>query len=214
MARILPATPAVIAAALETLRTGGIIIFPTETVYGIGCDLRNTAAVRRIFAVKSRPAEQPLLAHCCDVSQLAGLVTDIPVFARRLMHRFWPGPLALVFRRHPAVPTAVTAGRDTLGIRMVANDFTCTVISQLGSALAGTSANYSGQPAAGCFSKLDRNILAQVDLAIDAGSCGTGLSSTVLDVTVDPPVLIREGAVSAAELIPYLGGRSVRTDPG
>ncbi|MEO0073657.1 MAG: L-threonylcarbamoyladenylate synthase [candidate division WOR-3 bacterium] len=210
MARVLPAVAASIPAAAEVFRTGGIVIFPTETVYGIGADLHNSEGVRRLFAVKLRAINQPLLVHCCNMRQLAELVTDVPVFARRLMHRFWPGPLSLVFKKHPSVPTLVTAGRDTVGIRMVAHDFTCAVIGQLNSPIAGTSANYSGRPATACFCRLDPDIVNQVDLAIDAGECGTGFPSTVLDVSVDPPVLIREGAVSLSELAPYLGSRTVR----
>lgn len=213
MARVLPATAASISTAVEVLRSGGIIIFPTETVYGIGCGIHNSTAVSRIFAVKLRAADQPLLAHCCDMSQLAELVVDVPVFARRLMHRFWPGPLALIFKKLPSVPAVVTAGRDTIGIRMVASHFTCATIAQLGTALVGTSANYSGRPATGSFGKLDPAILDQVDLAIDAGDCGTGIPSTVLDLTVEPPVVIREGAVSITELMPYLGGRNIKKNP-
>lgn len=208
----LPAGPDSAARAAEVLRAGGLVIFPTETVYGLGCDIGNDLAVRELFRLKGRDGRLPLMAHCGDISQLAVLVDEVPIFARRLIHRYWPGPLALVMRKHPAVSDVVTAGRRTIGIRMVADPCTCLLIANLGAPLAGTSANLHRAPATNDFSRLDPALLAGVGAALDAGVTGSGQASTVLDVTVDPPALLRAGAVSAEEIEAAIG-RPVRHAP-
>lgn len=205
MAVVLAAEPGSIETAVQALRSGGVIIFPTETVYGIGADIRCPAAVRRVYALKRRPEGMALLAHCGDESQLDRLVAAVPDAARLLMRRFWPGPLALVFERGVAAEAAATAGGRTVGVRMTSCAFAAAVCRRLGAAVAGTSANRHRLPASAKFAELDPALLAEVELAVDAGECGSGRGSTIVDVTSEPPRLIRAGGVAAAEIEAALG---------
>jgi len=207
MAEVLAPTADSIARAAQVLAAGGVAIFPTETVYGIGANIADPAAVRRVFLAKGRDFCRPLMAHCSSLDQLPGLVAEVPVPARRLIHRFWPGPLALVLPRHPSVADVVVGGRATIGIRMVADTCTCCLIDRLGRPLAGTSANRSGRSATACFAGLDPELLDEIDVALDAGTAGSGQPSTVLDMTASPPRLIRRGAVAATEIEAVLGCR-------
>uniref|UniRef100_A0A7C4GGX0 L-threonylcarbamoyladenylate synthase n=1 Tax=candidate division WOR-3 bacterium TaxID=2052148 RepID=A0A7C4GGX0_UNCW3 len=205
MGEVLTANVDSAARAARVIESGGVVIFPTETVYGIGADIANPTAVRRLFEVKGRDFRQPLMAHCSSLDQLAGIVCEVPVPARRLIHRFWPGPLALVLPRSPAIADVVVGGLDTIGVRMVADSFTCLLIENLGRPIAGSSANRSGRPATGSFSELDPGVIGDVDVAIDAGAAGSGQPSTVLDMAVSPPRVIRSGAVAVAEIEAVLG---------
>jgi L-threonylcarbamoyladenylate synthase len=197
-----------IARAVAALHAGGVVVFPTETVYGVGADLLNEAAVARVFQLKQRDPGLPLMAHCADESQVRGLVCSVGPDAERLMERFWPGPLALVFRASRAVPTAVTGGSATLGIRMVAHRAARALIESFGRAIAGTSANVHGEPAPSRFDSVSRQLLEGVDAAIDAGGCGAGVASTVVDVSGGQPRLVRVGAVAVAD-IEAVTGRSL-----
>lgn len=205
MAAVLEPNSESAARAARLLESGGVVVFPTETVYGIGADIANPAAVGRVFAVKGRDSRLPLMAHCSSLDQLPGLVREVPVPARRLIHRFWPGPLALVLPRNPAVADVVVGGLETIGIRMVADSWTCLLIENLGRPLAGSSANRAGRPATGCFAELDPELLSEVDAAVDAGAAGSGQPSTVLDMTASPPRIVRRGAVPVAEIEAVLG---------
>ncbi len=193
--------------AANIVSQGGTVIFPTETVYGIGADLRVPEAIKTVFLLKHRPLHQSLLVHCSRVSQLTLLVTEISPLARLLMEKFWPGSLCLVFKANPALPPTVIGPGHTVGIRMVAHPVTCALIDQIGSPLAGTSANLHGQPATSDPSRLDQNLLSRVDVVLDSGICGTGKASTILDVTVEPPRLVRLGAVSLREIEAVIGYR-------
>lgn len=183
----------------------GVVVFPTETVYGLGADLRNTDAIRHVFRIKDRPEDQPLMLHCSKESQLAGIVAEISEPARLLIRIFWPGPLALVFKAKPGLPDLITGPNNTTGIRMVTHPVACALISQLGSPLAGTSANLHAEPPTGDFSALNPGLLDRVDVALDVGVCGKGTASTVLDVSCSPPVLLREGAVRKQAIERLLG---------
>ncbi len=205
--------PEHIAAAGAILSQGGLVVFPTETVYGIGADIRNPGGVEKVIRLKHRPAGLPVLAHCSDMSQLAGLVAEIPESAQTLIDRFWPGPLALVFRKSKSVPAVVSGPTDTIGIRMVAHPVACQLIAKLGAPLAGTSANLHGEPAISSFDAINPELLKQVDVALDAGTCGQAKPSTILDVTCQPPRLLRPGAVPLARIETRLGYR-LRTSTG
>lgn len=194
-----------IAAAVQSLHGGGIVIFPTDTVYGVGADIRNAPAVRRLVALKRRSPVMPLMAHCADELQVEELVIAVPPVARALIGRFWPGPLALVFRASAAVPIEVTAGTGTIGIRMVAHPVGRRLIAEFGRAIAGTSVNISGEPATSRFAAISPALLAGADVALDAGVCGTDVASTVLDLTVSPPRIVRPGAVPVAAIEAELG---------
>ncbi len=202
-----PATPdpRFISRAAAIAARGGIVIFPTETVYGIGAVLRRPEAIERVCQLKQRPAGQPLLIHCSAEIQLVELVQEIPVPARRLMATFWPGPLALVFRAKSGLPNAVTGSNNTVGIRMVAHPVFCALAARLGSPLAGTSANLHGRTATSDFTRLSPELVGAVDIALNAGVCGTDVASTVLDMTHEPPVLLRKGAVPVQAIETALG---------
>ncbi|UCG42436.1 MAG: threonylcarbamoyl-AMP synthase [candidate division WOR-3 bacterium] len=201
------AQAAAVAGAADRIRHGGIVVFPTETVYGIGADIRCASAIEKAARLKNSPAGKPLLVHCCAVDQVQGLVAEIPAVAQVLMDRFWPGPLAMIFKSLPDVPAIVTAGTGKVGIRMVSHPGFSDFCARLGAPIAGTSANMHGEPATSVFAEIDPDLLAGVDAAIDAGICGSGHPSTVIDLTDDPPRLLRAGAVASERLQAALGLR-------
>lgn len=197
--------PEQIEQAAELLAEGAVAIFPTETVYGIGAAIDRPDAVARVFALKHRDPALPLMAHCSGPNQLALVAERIPEMALRLVQCFWPGPLALVLRRAAGLPGIVTGNAPTVGVRMVAHPVTQNLIARLGRPIAATSANYHAEPDTADFTRLDAGLLASVDLALDAGICGSGRASTVLDCTGEEPRLIRPGAVPIAELESVIG---------
>ncbi len=200
MALILKPDSEAIGRAVEVLRNGGVIIFPTETVYGIGADLRQPQAIKRIYAIKERSQDLRLLVHCADVLQARSVVRELPEPAQRLIDAILPGPLALILYRSPLVPDIVTAGGETVGIRIVNNPVFSTIARTLGAPLAGTSANLSGAPPTNDFRAIDREIIERCDLALDAGVAGSGRPSTIIDLTRDPPVILRAGEIDPAQL--------------
>lgn len=197
--------PELIESAAELLAAGAVGVFPTETVYGIGAAIDRPEAVARVYSLKRRSVSQPLMAHCSSPTQVNALVSEIPDFARRLMQCFWPGPLALILRRSPDVADIVTGGTPTIGVRMVAHPVTQNLIARLGRPIAGTSANYHSEPDTASFARIDPGLIQSVDLALDAGVCGSGRASTVLDCTGEEPRLVRPGAVPVSELESVIG---------
>jgi L-threonylcarbamoyladenylate synthase len=208
--RVLAATSTAVDEAASIVRSGGVIVFPTETVYGIGASINEAAAVRRVFGIKRRPLTEPLMAHCGSAGEAAALVGAFPVPARRLGHAFWPGPLALVLPGRADAGRGEMTGGRSIGIRVVAQSFTADLCLRIGVALAGTSANLHGRPATNDFARLDPELLGQADIVIDAGVSGSGQASTILDLTCEPPRLVREGAVSLSEIESVLGTRLER----
>lgn len=205
MARIIAVGKGAIEQAVTTLKNGGVVIFPTETVYGIGADIRQPEAIKRIFAIKGRGFNQPFLVHCGNKSQMRMMVKEVPVWAETLIARFLPGPLALIFFRSERVPAIVSAGRETVGIRVVANEIFARICEELGAPLAGTSANKSGEPATNEFAAIAPEVVAQAELAINAERSGSGRASTILDITVKPPRIIRKGEIGKEEMEKVLG---------
>ncbi len=193
--------------AAGAVEAGGLVLFPTETVYGIGASLRHPDALARLTEAKQR-ANQPWLVHCANVEQALALVRKPGTLARKLMERFWPGPLALVLRAGPGLPGRVTAATGTVGIRVVSVPTTRAFIEELGRPLIGASANIRSRPATNCFGEIDRPIVRSCRVVIDAGTCGSGRASTVVDVTCYPPRVLRAGAVSIQAMESVLG-RSV-----
>lgn len=200
MAKVLPPTEETIKIAVELLRQGEVIIFPTETVYGIGASLKKISAIKKVFQIKSRSFSQPLLVHCGTINQFPFLVREVPPWAKLLIERFWPGPLTLILFRSSVVPDIVTCGGETVGIRMVNNPIFAKITQGLGAPLAGTSANFSNEPATNDFSHIPSGLLSRVALGIDAKITGVGKPSTIVDCTVFPPRLLREGAISRKEI--------------
>jgi L-threonylcarbamoyladenylate synthase len=198
-------SPESITQAARILRDGGVAVFPTETVYGVGADIRCAESVGRVFALKKREPSQPLMAHCASPVQMLEYVAEVPQWVQPLISRFWPGPLALIFRSTDNVPSVVTGGGQTIGIRMVGHPAARDLLEELGAPIAGTSANLHGEPATSRFADISPTLLGQVDVALDAGLCGKDMPSTVLDITRRPPRVVRVGAVSIQAIEAVVG---------
>ena len=186
--------------AAEILRAGGLVALPTETVYGLGANALNPAAVERIFAAKQRPAWDPMIVHIADEAMLEGLVEQIPEAARQLMAAFWPGPLTLLLPRSAAVPDAVTAGRPLVGIRMPAHPVALEVIRRAGVPVAAPSANIFGRISPTTAEHVLSDLDGRIDAVVDAGPTEHGIESTVLDTCHSPMRIYRPGAVTAAQI--------------
>ncbi len=191
--------------AASILRRGGLVAFPTETVYGLGARVSNRSAVRRIFEVKGRPHDNPLIVHIASSDQLSSLVSAIPPVAKRLIALFWPGPLTLVFKRREEVSSLVSAGLDTIAIRSPDHPIAQALLGELNEAIAAPSANRSGRPSPTSCQHVARELGKTVDFILDGGPCRVGLESTVLDLTKNPPCLLRPGAITAERLRSVIG---------
>ncbi|WP_228815743.1 L-threonylcarbamoyladenylate synthase [Nocardia puris] len=206
-------TPAPVAAtqtrsvghAAEILRRGGLVAFPTETVYGLGADAENAEAVRRVFEVKQRPVTHPLIVHLADPGQLGDWVTEISGPARVLAEWFWPGPLTLVLPRGPRVPPVVTGGCDTVAVRVPQHRVALQLLTAFGGAIAAPSANRFGAVSCTSAEHVADELGPAVDLILDGGPCPVGIESTIIDVTGDEPILLRPGAVGVDDLARALG---------
>jgi L-threonylcarbamoyladenylate synthase len=192
--------PSLIREAAHILASGGLIIFPTRGLYGIGADAFNVNAVRRVFAVKHRPAEKPLSVLIPSRSLLTLLVDSIPEAAVSLMDRFWPGRVTLVFVAGPKVPSVLTGKTGKIGIRLPSHSVAAALVHAAGRPMTGTSANLSGRAAASRIADIPFEILGNVELILDTGPLKGGLGSTVVDITVRPPRVLREGGVSVREI--------------
>lgn len=193
--------------AAAVIGRGGVVCFPTRYLYGLGADARNAQAVRKVFDIKRRLPDNPVPVIVSSLSDLDELVQDLPESATRLMEAFWPGRLTLVFRAAGNLPTSLTAGTGKIGIRLAAHPTAAALVRAVGKPLTATSANLSGRT--GCFRipDLDRDVAQGVDLILDAGDLEGGPGSTVVDVTADPPAILREGGIPAAEILSTLGIR-------
>jgi L-threonylcarbamoyladenylate synthase len=193
--------PELVARAVEVIRTGGVVCFPTRCLYGLGADALDSAAVERVFEIKQRPADLPLLVLIGRSAQLGDLAERVPPMAQLLMDRFWPGRLTLVMEARPIIPARLTAGTGKIGIRLAAHPVARALVETFDRPVTGTSANLSG--AGGCrqIADLDHQIARQVDLILDGGPLKGGVGSTVVDVTAENPVVIREGEISKPEIL-------------
>jgi L-threonylcarbamoyladenylate synthase len=186
--------------AAGILRAGGLVALPTETVYGLGANALDAAAVARIFAAKQRPAWDPVIVHIADFAMLDGLVTEVPDAARKLMNAFWPGPLTLLLPRSGAVPDAVTAGRALVGVRMPAHPVALELIRRAGVPVAAPSANTFGHISPTTADHVLDDLDGRIDAVLDAGPTRQGVESTVLDPCQSPMVIYRPGAVTAVQI--------------
>jgi L-threonylcarbamoyladenylate synthase len=200
---------AVLADAAATLRAGGLVAFATETVYGLGADATNAAAVARIFEAKGRPSFNPLIVHADGIGMARSCVADWPDLAATLAERFWPGPLTLVLRRSAGIPDVVTAGRDTVGVRVPLPAVTRALIAAVGRPLAAPSANRSSGVSPTMAAHVWDDLEGRVDLILDSGPTALGLESTVLDLSSALPRVLRPGPISARALSDALGGITV-----
>lgn len=200
------ADDASIRCAAALLRAGELVAFPTETVYGLGADALNGEAAARIFAAKGRPADNPLIAHIAVESGLAGLIAGEPcACARALMRAFWPGPMTLIFPKSPRVPREVTAGLDTVAVRMPSHPVARALISAAQTPIAAPSANRSGRPSPTTAAHVLEDMEGRIPLILDGGPCEVGLESTVVDVTGARPRILRPGGVTLEMLEGVVG---------
>ena len=202
---ILKSDPRGIKKAAQIILQGGIIAFPTETFYGLAADALNEAALKKIFQVKKREESKPLLLLIADKNWLKGLVQNISPLAERLMERFWPGPLTLVFNASAQLSPLLTANTGKIGIRLSPHPVTQALVQAVGRAITGTSANLSGQPSTLTAREVFQSLGESLDAVLDGGKTAGGPGSTILDVSDPSPQIIREGMISGNELSPFLG---------
>ena len=198
-------TEKLIARAAEILRGGGLVAFPTETVYGLGANGLDAEAVKKIFKAKGRPQDNPLILHVPSAQWLCRCCEDIPTIAYELARRFWPGPLTMILRRNPIVPDATTAGLDTVAMRCPDHPVALALLREAGVPVAAPSANRSGRPSCTCAQDVREDMDGRVDGIVDGGPCAVGVESTILDLTCDPPRLLRPGGLPLEELEAVLG---------
>lgn len=203
--RILPAEAAAIAEAAALIRAGGLVAFPTETVYGLGANALDAAAAQRIFRAKGRPAEDPLIVHLAAAADLPRVALAIPPLAEQLAAIFWPGPLTLVMPRAPAVPALVSAGRDTVAVRVPSHPVAQALLRAAALPIAAPSANRFGHTSPTTAAHVLADLDGRIDLILDDGPSPIGVESTVLDLTTPVPTLLRPGGVSLEDLQALLG---------
>src|SRR5690242_6187855 len=202
---VLRVDAAALARAAAVLRGGGLVAFPTETVYGLGANALDPAAVARIFAAKGRPATNPLIVHVAEAAEAVRVAAAWPEAAARLAERFWPGPLTLVLPRRDTVPDAVTAGGPTVAVRVPAHPVARALIRAAGVPVAAPSANRSTQVSPTRAAHVLTGLDGRIDLLLDGGPTAGGLESTVLAVTASPPRLLRRGLVRPGEIEAVVG---------
>ena len=193
------------------LRRGGLVAFPTETVYGLGADATNADAVRKIFAVKGRPSTNPLICHVADEEVARRYARTWPLAASRIVERFWPGPLTIVLAKATDIVPEATAGKDTVGLRAPDHPLTLDLLRAFGKPLAGPSANKSSHVSPTSAQHVRDELGDQVDLILDGGPCTVGIESTVLDLSADRPTILRLGGVSREQIEEVIGPVEVRS---
>jgi L-threonylcarbamoyladenylate synthase len=189
-----------IEAAVAILRTGGLVAFPTETVYGLGADASNPQAVGKIFQVKGRPSTHPVIVHLADAVQLANWAREIPERARRLAKQFWPGPLTIILKRARGVSDVVTGGQDTVALRVPSHPVAQQLIAGFGGGIAAPSANRHGRVSATTAEHVRHEFGAAVDWVLDGGEAQVGIESAIVDLSGASPTLLRPGWITAAEI--------------
>lgn len=197
--------------AAELIKSGEVVAFPTETVYGLGADGLNSEAVSKIFAAKGRPNDNPLILHIADKQDIQKLASKITRNAEVLMEKFWPGPLTLIVEKSAVIPDAVSAGLPTVAVRFPSNKFAQQLIKASGCPIAAPSANISGRPSPTNAADVLEDMQGKVAAVLDGGSCGIGLESTVVDTTEPVPVILRPGGITYEMLAEVLG--AVDIDP-
>jgi L-threonylcarbamoyladenylate synthase len=196
----------VIASAVEVLRAGGLVAFPTETVYGLGADAANPDALARLFAVKGRPTDHPVIVHVARAAQLDDLGRDVPEVAHALANAFWPGPLTIVVRRNAdKVSANATGGRDTVGIRVPDHPVAQALLDAFDGGIAAPSANRFGRVSPTTAQHVRDDLGNDVDVVLDGGACTVGVESTIVDVTAKDPVILRVGGIGAHQLAEIVG---------
>lgn len=197
--------PADIKAAAKRLRGGGLVAFPTETVYGLGADAKSAEAVARVYEAKGRPSSNPLIVHCSDEAMASACAASWPEAAKKAAAAFWPGPLTLVVERAASIPDVVTGGGGTVAVRVPDHPVAVALIEAFGGPIVGPSANPSGYISPTTADHVRASFTADQVLVLDGGPCRAGLESTVLDLTEKTPTILRRGVIGMEELTPVLG---------
>jgi len=204
--RIDPVNPQhdVIVEAARVIERAGIIMFPTSFIYGLGADAFNVDAIDRVFRIKNRPHNKPLSVLVKNREALYGLVQYIPPYASIIMDRLWPGKITIVFKAKDGLPENLTAGTNTIGVRVPEHPAACALVDALDNPITGTSANFSGHAGCSQISDIDPIIADELDLILDAGPLEGGIGSTVIDVTGNLPKILRQGAIAAKDIFAVL----------
>ena len=197
--------------AAEILRNGGLVAFPTETVYGLGANALNEEAAKKIYAAKGRPSDNPLIAHISCMEELPAIVKEIPEAGRKLAEKYWPGPLTMIFPKKDIVPYGTTGGLDTVAVRMPSDPVANCLIHLAGVPVAAPSANTSGRPSPTKAEHVIEDMDGKIEMVIDGGAVGIGVESTIVDVSSEVPTLLRPGAITIEMLRETLG--QVDIDP-
>jgi L-threonylcarbamoyladenylate synthase len=196
--------------AVEILRRGGLVAFPTETVYGLGADASNAAAVERLYRIKGRPTDHPVIVHFASIGEAFSWSRDVPAAARQLAERFWPGPLTLVLKRSDRAKDFITGGQDTVGLRVPSHPVARALLESFGGAIAAPSANRFGRVSPTTAAHVREDLGADVDLVLEGGPSEIGIESTIVDLSTGAAVLLRPGRISAEELRSILPGLSAK----
>lgn len=189
----------------EIIRAGGLVAFPTETVYGLGGDALNPDSSRKIYAAKGRPSDNPLIIHICKLEDVHKIVSDFPKDAQRLAEEFWPGPLTMVLPKSDAVPSETTGGLNTVAVRMPVDPIALSFIEASGGYVAAPSANVSGRPSPTCAKYVIEDMQGRIEMILDGGDVEIGLESTIVDLTGEVPMLLRPGYITIEMLREVLG---------
>ena len=204
--------PSEIDHAASLLRDGRLVAFPTETVYGLGANALDERAVHRIFQAKGRPSTSPIIVHISSVAMVHSVVAEWPPAALRLADKFWPGPLTLVLKKQPAIPSIVTAGLDTVGVRMPSHPVALALIGAAGLPIAAPSANRFTQLSPTTAEHVREGLGDRIDYILDGGPCNVGIESTVLSLAGNVPVLLRPGGVSRSQIEEVIGPVALQTE--
>lgn len=197
--------------ACEVLQSGGLVAFPTETVYGLGGDALSSHAAKNIYGAKGRPSDNPLIVHIGREEDLFRVAEQVDDRAKKLMEAFWPGPLTMIFHKKTIVPDSTTGGMNTVAVRMPAHPVALALIRQSGVLIAAPSANISGRPSPTRASHVQEDLQGRIDMIIDGGQVGIGIESTIVDMTEDVPVILRPGYITKQMLEEVVG--EVKVDP-
>lgn len=186
--------------AAELIKTGELVAFPTETVYGLGANAMDENAVKKIFIAKGRPQDNPLIVHISNIKQITELVRTVPLEAKKLIRKFWPGPLTIILKKSKIVPNIVTAGLNSVAIRMPKNKIALKIIKESGCPIAAPSANSSGKPSPTSAKHVYEDLVTKIPLIIDGGETEIGIESTVIDLTTKIPRILRPGKITEEEI--------------
>jgi len=203
--------------AVEHLRKGELVAFPTETVYGLGADASNEKALQKLYATKGRPGNHPVIVHLASLDQISDWCAELPEYAKLLAKSFWPGPVTLIAKKAKHVSGLITGGQDTIGVRVPAHPLALALLKTFSGAIAAPSANKYGRISATCAEHVQQEFGDEVSVIIDGGSCPIGIESTIVDVTGTRPKILRPGLVSEKDLLDKIGsipsGNSVEDTP-